>query len=73
MQIFLFEDSNPENDIELDLSKALGIKKAAEERIKRDFIKKLFPVDPEVSKMMSDVEEIQDSKEQVDFILKRIQ
>ncbi len=71
--IFLFEDSNNTNDVELDVNKADEIKNTAEEKIKRDFIKKLFPVDPDITKMMSDVEEIQDSKEQIDFILKRIQ
>ena len=72
-RIVLFEDENIANDIELDISMANKIKQAAEERIKRDFIKKLFPVDPEITKIMSDVEEIQDSKEQVDYILNRIQ
>ena len=70
---FLFEDDNSANDVALDITMRNAIKNSAEERIKRDFIKKLFPIDPEITKMMSDVEEIQDSKEQVDYILKRIQ
>lgn len=51
---------------------AIPIKESVEEKIKTDFMKKLFPVDPEISKMMSNVEQIQDYKEQIDFITKEI-
>lgn len=68
----LFEDKDVSNDVELDINMAIPIKKAVEERIKTDFMKKLFPLDPEISKMMSNVEQIQDYKEQIDFITKEI-
>ena len=71
-RLVLFEDDNENNGVELDINMAIPIKESVEEKIKTDFMKKLFPVDPEISKMMSNVEQIQDYKEQIDFITKEI-
>lgn len=71
--LYFFEDSDKGSLVKLDISFTDKMLTCAEERIKNDFIKKIFPIDPAISKVMSDVQDIQDSKEQVDYILAKIQ